>query len=87
MTAEDDSRWGDRCVGSTLKKGRLMTVPMASVGNGMVNGTAGGLPGRKERLSGRGVVPGLPFSWLKGAPLRCRKQTDPLVGQSACFRQ
>lgn len=51
-----------------------MVVPMASVGNDVVNGTADGLPGvgvggGEERFSGRGVVPGLPFSWLKGAPL------------------
>lgn len=49
-----------------------MVVPMASVGNDVVNGTADGLPGvggEEERFSGRGVVPGLPFSWLKGAPL------------------
>lgn len=57
----------DSCVGSTLERGRLMAVPMASVGKGTVNRAEGRLPGGEERFSGRGVAPGLPFFWLKGA--------------------
>lgn len=78
----------DRCVGSTLERGRLLAVPMASVGKGTANGAAGGLPGGEARFPGREVAPGLPFFGLKGdaSPNSADGQTLCLR-QSACFRQ
>lgn len=80
MTAEDDSRWGDRQMcGEHLKKG---------TSHGCANGFCWEWHGQRNsrwasweegEVVWQGVVPGLPFSWLKGAPLRCRTQTDPLA--------
>lgn len=76
LKTEDNRRWDNvRMCGSTFERGHLMAVPMASVGNGMVNREAGGLSGEEEGFSG-GVAPGSPFLWLEGVPPHPSRQTD-----------
>lgn len=52
-------------MGSTLERGRLPAVPMASVGKGTVAGAAGGFQGaRRGFLAGK--WPWIAFLWAKG---------------------
>lgn len=74
MAADDR---GDRCVGSTLGRGRPVAVPMASVGNSIVNGAAGGLPG-----AGGGEV----FRQESGLPAPADRQTDALPRTEGALR-